>query len=63
MKIFGSNTPRPFYGMFFVISILNFLRLLWSLFTDNDKEWEYFFTGVVMLFIGLIILGATNPEK
>jgi hypothetical protein len=63
MKIFGSNTPRAFYGMFFLISILSFLRLLWSLFADNDKEWEYFFTGVVMLFIGLIIWGAANPEK
>jgi hypothetical protein len=63
MKIFGSNTARSFYGMFFVLSILKFLRLLWSLFTDNDKEWEYFFTSVVTLFLGLIIWGATNPEK
>ncbi|HEX9961408.1 MAG TPA: hypothetical protein VGB00_10780 [Pyrinomonadaceae bacterium] len=63
MKIFGRNTAASIYGMLFILSIFNFLRLLWSLFSDSDKEWEYFFKCVILLFIGLVLWGAANPEK
>ena len=57
MKDFGKNTARFFYAVFFAFSILNFLRLLRSLFTGNDEAWENFFSAVVLLFIGLVIWG------
>lgn len=60
MKKFVRDMLRSIYGVFFALSILNVLRLLWSLFTNNDKEWEYFFSSVITLFIGR---GATNPKK
>ncbi len=63
MKIFGKPTARSIYIMFFILSILNLLHFMWSLFTANDKVWEYFFKCIITLFIGLFIWGATNPEK
>jgi hypothetical protein len=63
MKIFRRTSFASIYGVFFALSILYFFRLTWSLFTESDKQWEYFFNGAITLFIGLVIWGATNPKK
>jgi hypothetical protein len=55
MKFFEAIPLKNFHRIFFILSIGSLLLLPF----ETDK-WRYFFTAMIMLFLGLICLGFTK---
>ncbi len=53
-RIFSGNV----YGVFFVMSAVQFLYIPFS-----NNAWRDFFSGAVCLFVGLVIWGTAKSEK